>query len=130
MIIPKSPLPQDILSPLPGFEAVLKHTVVVDVDLWKRELAARGLPQPPQIATNRGRVGISGAELLAMGDNDPTAESAMELLIAAPAWALGLRASRLKTVSTRLPNHQYLRPTASLRATEAQACNVLAFTRA
>ncbi|MGP5071076.1 8-oxoguanine DNA glycosylase OGG fold protein [Arthrobacter rhombi] len=95
MINPHAALPEEIFATLPGREAVLNHTVSVDTDRWNREIAARQMAIPEYFVGRTGRMNISRTDLLALGAADPTAEKAMELLIGALAWGLGLRASRL-----------------------------------
>ena len=89
-------LPREVLASLPGFEAVRDHTVVVDADRWNRELAARNLPRPQQVAEKSGRIHISRLELMELGAAEPSADSALDLLIVSLAWGLGPRAPRLK----------------------------------
>lgn len=95
MINPHAALPDEIFAALAGREAVLNHTVIVDTDRWNRELDARQMAIPEYFVGRTGQMDISRTDLLALGAADPTAAKAMELLIGALAWGLGLRAPRL-----------------------------------
>lgn len=108
MINPSANLPDEIFTALPGLETLLSHTVAIDADRWNRELTTRQLPVPEQFAGLTGRIGISRAELLAIGATDPTTETAMDLFLVTLAWGLGLKGSRLKArldALTDTPKH-------------------------
>lgn len=96
MINTSATLPDEIFAALPGLEALLSHTIAVDADRWNRELATRHMPVPEQFAALSGRIFISRAKLLAIGAADPTAETAMDLLLVTLAWGLGLKGSRMR----------------------------------
>ncbi|TDK26612.1 hypothetical protein E2F48_05335 [Arthrobacter crusticola] len=106
MINEKAPLPDDILSNLPGQDAVLGHVVTVDGERWRKALAARRLPTVAGKLAHDGRTTVTRQEVFDLGDQTPSLEGAFQLLYYSLAWGLGPRASRLNQRLDGLAAHQ------------------------
>ncbi|TKV28561.1 hypothetical protein FDK12_07845 [Arthrobacter sp. NamB2] len=106
MINEEALLPDDVLSTLPGREAVLGHAVAVDGERWRRALVDRALPAMTGKLASGGRTTVTRQEVFDLGDQDRTVENAFQLLYYSLAWGLGTRASRLHQRLDGLAKHQ------------------------
>lgn len=95
LINPDAPLPDDVYRRLPSRAEVLNHEVSADADRWQRELAARGLTAPIGKLHGTGVVQLSRGDLFSIADQEPSSDSAIQLLWYSLAWGLGTRAPRL-----------------------------------
>lgn len=95
LINPDASLPEDIYRRLPSRAKVLSHAVSVDTARWKKELSVRGLPGPTGKLNGSGIVPLSRADVFSVADQEPSPESALQLLWYSLAWGLGTRAPRL-----------------------------------
>lgn len=95
LINPDASLSDDIYRRLPSRAKVLSHAVAVDTARWKKELSVRGLPGPTGKLNGSGIVQISRADVFSVAEQEPSRESALQLLWYSLAWGLGTRAPRL-----------------------------------
>ncbi len=95
MINPDAPLPDDVYGRLPSRAEVLSHEVSADAARWQRELAVRGLTAPIGKLHGSGVVQLSRGDVFSIADQEPSSESAIQLLWYSLAWGLGTRAPRL-----------------------------------
>jgi hypothetical protein len=86
------PIPPDVLRSIPSRIELDDHGIAVDCDRWRSELTRRGLPEPAGPLADPGGQRISRGELFALGDADPTASDAIQLLYNSLAWGLGGKA--------------------------------------
>lgn len=90
-------LPDEFFAALPGPDAILAHSIPVNVDRWHKAIAGRGLPPLQGKLSGPGHMRISRADVFDQGDREPTVENAFQLLYHSLTWGLGTRAPRLHT---------------------------------
>jgi len=95
--MPLHQLPDAVFESLPtGRDEVLtKLPKAVDADRWRRELAARALPEPSAILAESGIVVLARADVFGYADTEPNPEASLQLLYASLAWGLGTKGSHL-----------------------------------
>ncbi|MCC3299692.1 hypothetical protein [Arthrobacter caoxuetaonis] len=94
-IIAEAPLPDYIVSDLPGEEKVLGHSIPVNTDRWQKELALRDLPPLEGKLSGTGWVSVSRRDVLELGSREITPENVFQLHYYSYAWGLGNKARNL-----------------------------------
>ena len=95
--MPVHDLPDVVFDSLPsGRDQVMTGLPKpVDADRWRRELAARNLPEPTGKLAEAGTIVLSRADVFEYADMGPSPEASLQLLYASLAWGLGTKAWHL-----------------------------------
>lgn len=123
--MPLHQLPDAVFQRLPTGrdELMAKLPRAVDADRWRRELAARNLPEPTGKLAGSGTVWLLRADVFEYADMEPSREASLQLLYASLAWGLGTKASYLTgRLDGLAKDRDGYRPQSSTRRTGSLRC--------